>query len=41
VNKSPLQIGAGSGDFYNGSLADVRLYRRALGEAEINALVKR
>jgi hypothetical protein len=41
VNKSPLQIGAGSGDYFHGSLFDVRLYRRALDEAEINALMKR
>ncbi len=41
VNESPLQIGAGSGDYFHGSLTDVRLYRRALGEAEINALAQR
>lgn len=37
VNDSPLQIGAGSGVSFHGSLADARLYRRDLDEAELNA----
>lgn len=41
VNKSPLTIGAGSGDDFRGSLSDVRLYRRALDEAEIEGLSER
>jgi hypothetical protein len=40
TTESPLLIGAGAGDFFNGSLSDVRLYRRSLGEAEIAALAK-
>jgi hypothetical protein len=36
----PLLIGAGAGDSFNGTLADVRLYRRALSAAEIGRLVK-
>ncbi len=37
----PWQIGAGSGDFFNGALADVRVDRRALSADEIRDLVKR
>lgn len=40
-NASPLRIGAGTADHFHGSLADVRFYRRALDEAEINALARR
>ncbi len=36
----PLLIGAGAGDFFHGSLADVRLYRRALSAEEIGHLAK-
>lgn len=36
--RAPLQIGAGPGDFFRGRLADVRVYRGALEEAEIAAL---
>lgn len=36
----PLFVGAGAGDFFNGSLADVRLYRRALSADEIAGLAK-
>lgn len=36
----PLLIGAGAGDHFAGALADVRLYRRALGADEIGALSK-
>lgn len=41
TNQSPLQIGAGGGAFFRGSLADVRLYRRALGVAELEGLARR
>jgi hypothetical protein len=34
----PLLIGAGAGDFFNGALADVRLYLRALSAEEIAGL---
>jgi hypothetical protein len=37
----PWRIGAGSGDFFNGSLADVRFHRRALTAQEIRDLAKR
>jgi len=36
----PLLIGAGAGAFFRGALADVRLYRRALGVDEIGRLSK-
>ena len=35
---APLLIGAGAGDYFRGALADVRLYRRALGAEEIGEL---
>ena len=34
----PWQIGAGSGDFLHGSLADVQIFRRALTAEEIRVL---
>jgi hypothetical protein len=34
----PLRIGRGENDFFQGDLADVRLYDRALEESEISAL---
>ena len=37
-NNSPLTIGFGPHDHFNGSLSDVRLYRRALAADEIRAL---
>ena len=40
ANDAPLRIGAGSGDYFHGSLSDVRFYRRALSEAEIHGLAK-
>jgi hypothetical protein len=40
TNEAPLRIGAGSGDYFHGSLSDVRFYRRALSEAEIHGLAK-
>ena len=36
---SPLRIGFGQHDYFNGRMKDLRLYRRALDEAEIRALV--
>ncbi|MFO0917306.1 MAG: LamG domain-containing protein [Planctomycetaceae bacterium] len=38
VTSAPWRIGAGSGDHFNGSLADVQFYRRALGDEEIRKL---
>ncbi len=35
----PLRIGSGPNDFFHGRLSDVRLYRRALSQAEVSALV--
>jgi len=40
TTEEPLAIGAGAGDFFGGSLSDVRLYRRALSDEEIGKLVK-
>lgn len=34
---SPLGIGFGQHDFFNGRMKDLRLYRRALGDAEISS----
>jgi hypothetical protein len=36
----PLRIGAGAGDFFNGTLSDVRLYSGALDAEEITRLAK-
>jgi hypothetical protein len=38
TSDEPWQIGAGSGDFFNGSLADVQVFRRALSAEEIRNL---
>lgn len=35
---APIRIGLGANDYFNGRLRDVRLYRRALEEAEIHDL---
>ncbi len=35
TSDEPLKIGSGAGDFFNGSMSDVRLYRGALDEAAI------
>ncbi|MCZ2341290.1 MAG: LamG domain-containing protein [Bacteroidales bacterium] len=40
TNDSPLLLGSGNGGFWRGALSDVRLYQRALSEAEIRALAK-
>lgn len=39
ASDQPWRIGAGSGDFFNGSLADIRVYRRALAVDEVRQLV--
>lgn len=36
--KQPLRIGIGEHDAFTGQIQDVRLYRRALSETEIQAL---
>ena len=41
TNDQPWKIGAGSGDYFHGSLADVRLYRHALSTEQIRTLAKR
>ncbi len=38
-NDQPLRIGSGPNDFFHGHLRDVRLYRRALTQAEVGSLV--
>ena len=40
-NALPLKIGLGQHDYFNGRLADMRLYRGALGEREIGNLARR
>ncbi len=40
ANGQPLRIGLGEIDYFNGKMRDVRLYNRALKEAEIATLVK-
>ena len=40
-NSQPWKIGAGSGDFFNGALADVRVFRRALAADEVQTLARR
>jgi hypothetical protein len=37
ANQAPLRIGFGEYDFFHGRIRDVRLYRRALTEAEVVA----
>ncbi len=41
TNKSPLKIGFGQRDFYNGKMKDVRVYNRILNDKEILELRKR
>ena len=38
TNDRPLKIGFGAHDYFNGRLQDVRVYRRALGDSEIERL---
>jgi hypothetical protein len=40
TNDQPLRIGFGPGDYFNGHLRDVRLYRRALTRDEIARLAR-
>jgi hypothetical protein len=40
TSEKPWRIGAGSGDFFNGALANVRVDRRALTAEEIRGLAK-
>ena len=37
-NDSPLRIGFGAHDYFNGSMSELRIYNRALTEAEVRAL---
>ena len=39
-NPTPLRIGFGQHDYFNGKMRDVRLYDRALPEEDIRALAK-
>jgi hypothetical protein len=39
TSDAPLLIGAGAGDYFRGSLSDVRLYGRALSNEEIRRLM--
>jgi hypothetical protein len=39
-NASPLRIGFGQHDYFNGRMADLRVYRRAIGEEDVRALCK-
>lgn len=38
TNDRPWRLGAGSGDYFHGSLADVQVFRRALTEEEIRTM---
>jgi hypothetical protein len=38
TNDSPLKIGFGAHDYFNGKLQDVRVYRRALEDREVKLL---
>ncbi len=40
ASEQPLRIGFGANDYFRGKLRDVRLYGRALSEAEISELAK-
>ena len=37
-NNQPLRIGFGPNDYFKGSLSDVKIFSRALTEAEIQSL---
>ena len=39
-NQQPLKIGFGSHDYFNGKMRDLRIYSRALDEAEIVGLTR-
>ena len=38
TNTHPLEIGFGPHDYFNGSMSDLRIYRRALSDSEISKL---
>ena len=38
TNEQPLRIGAGSGDYFNGRLSDIRLFGAALSDADVAVL---
>lgn len=40
MNDRPLRVGTGENDFFNGRMADLRIYDRALSAAEIGALAR-
>ena len=40
ANREPLKIGFGAHDYFNGSLSDLRIYQRALTDAEVKRLNK-
>jgi hypothetical protein len=40
-NEAPLKIGLGSHSHFRGKIREVRLYNRALGDAEIQAIASR
>jgi len=40
-NSSPLKIGSGPGDYFNGRMSDLRIYNRALNTEEIAKLAHR
>ncbi len=40
TTREPLLIGAGQGDFFHGSLSDVRFYKQALNPQEISTLAR-
>ena len=41
TSDQPWQIGAGTGDFFHGSLSDVQVFRRALSKDEVSEMQKR
>ena len=40
-NTQPLRIGFGQHDYFNGKMKDLRIYNRAIDEAEVRDLSKR
>jgi hypothetical protein len=40
ANREPLKIGFGAHDYFNGSLSDLRIYRRALTDGEVKRLMR-
>ncbi|MDP6060523.1 MAG: LamG domain-containing protein [Pirellulaceae bacterium] len=39
ANRQPLLLGFGQHDYFNGKMRDLRIYRRALSDSELNTLV--